>query len=202
MSRPDVGGTSGGLQGTYSARGTTSAQNSQYLNGVNVGDPAAIGAAGFYYDFDAFDDIQVSTGAHDITVPTGGVFLNMVTKSGGNTWAGRATFAWLGDADAERATSTTNAAEVRLPAEHQRGRLRLGRQLQRRRPARRRTSCACSDRSATGACTSTCRRRSRQTSSTRPNITSGLVNLTYQLNQNNRITGFYSHQATASRTAS
>ena len=70
MSRPDVGGTSGGLQGTYSARGTTSAQNTQYLNGVNVGDPAAIGAAGFYYDFDAFDDIQVSAGAHDITVPT------------------------------------------------------------------------------------------------------------------------------------
>src|SRR5262249_50778586 len=63
ISRPDVGGTSGGLQGTYSARGTPSQQNSQFLNGINVGDPAAIGAAGYYYDFDAFDDIQVSTGA-------------------------------------------------------------------------------------------------------------------------------------------
>ena len=63
---------------SITATGTTSAQNSQYLNGINVGDPSAIGAAGYYYDFDAFDDIQVSTGAHDITVPTGGVFLNMV----------------------------------------------------------------------------------------------------------------------------
>ena len=98
ITRPDVGGTSGGLQGTYNARGTTSAQNSQYLNGVNVGDPAAIGAAGYYYDYDAFEDIQVSTGAHDITVPTSGVFLNMVTKSGGDKWAGRSTFTWLGDA--------------------------------------------------------------------------------------------------------
>jgi hypothetical protein len=98
ITRPDVGGTSGGLQGTYNARGTTSAQNSQYLNGVNVGDPAAIGAAGYYYDYDAFEDIQVSTGAHDITVPTSGVFLNMVTKSGGDKWAGRTTFTWLGDA--------------------------------------------------------------------------------------------------------
>jgi hypothetical protein len=98
ITRPDVGGTSGGLQGVYNARGTTSAQNSQYLNGVNVGDPAAIGAAGYYYDFDAFEDIQVSTGAHDITVPTSGVFLNMVTKSGGDRWAGRGTFTWLGDA--------------------------------------------------------------------------------------------------------
>src|SRR5258707_15563532 len=97
MSRPDVGGTSGGLQGTFSARGTTSAQNTSFLNGVNVGDPAAIGAAGFYYDFDAFDDIQVSTGAHDITVPTSGVFLNMVTKSGGNKRAGRTTVAWGSD---------------------------------------------------------------------------------------------------------
>ena len=98
ITRPDVGGTSGGLQGTFNARGTTSAQNTSYLNGINVGDPAAIGAAGFYYDFDAFEDIQVSTGAHDITVPTSGVFLNMVTKSGGEQWRGRTTFAWLGDA--------------------------------------------------------------------------------------------------------
>ena len=96
MSRPDVGGTSGGLQGTYTARGTTSAQNTQYLNGVNVGDPSAIGAAGFYYDFDAFDEIQVSVGAHDITVPTGGVFLNMITKSGGNKWQGQGAFFYSG----------------------------------------------------------------------------------------------------------
>ncbi len=98
ITRPDVGGTSGGLQGVFNARGTPSGQNSSYLNGINVGDPAAIGAAGFYYDFDAFDDIQVSTGAHDITVPTSGVFLNMVTKSGGESWRGRLTGAWLGDA--------------------------------------------------------------------------------------------------------
>ena len=97
MSRPDVGGTSGGLQGTFSARGTASAQNTSFLNGINVGDPAAIGAAGFYYDFDAFDDIQVSTGAHDITVPTSGVFLNMITKTGGNKWNGSTTFTWTGD---------------------------------------------------------------------------------------------------------
>jgi hypothetical protein len=109
ITRPDVGGTSGGLQGTYSARGTASSQNSQYLNGINVGDPSAIGAAGYYYDFDAFDDIQVSTGAHDITVPTSGVFLNMVTKSGGDRWAGRTTFTWLGDA-----TQTQNIDEELL----------------------------------------------------------------------------------------
>src|SRR4029079_8424070 len=102
ISRPDVGGTSGGLQGTFSARGTASAQNTSFLNGITVGDPAAIGAAGFYYDFDAFDDIQVSTGAHDITVPTSGVFTNMVTKTGGDKWAGGVTDTCLGDSTQSR----------------------------------------------------------------------------------------------------
>jgi hypothetical protein len=46
-----------GLQGTYTARGPAARRTPQYLNGVNVGDPAAVGAAGFYYDFDAFDEI-------------------------------------------------------------------------------------------------------------------------------------------------
>ena len=118
ITRPDVGGTSGGLQGVYSARGTSAPQNSQFLNGINVGDPQAIGAAGFYYDFDAFDDIQVSTGAHDITVPTSGVFLNMVTKGGTNQWRGRSTFTWLGDAtqsqniDAELLRATASGPET------------------------------------------------------------------------------------------
>jgi hypothetical protein len=46
--------------------------------------------------------VQVSTGAHDITVPTGGVFLNMVTKSGGNHWAGTGTLTWLSDSTQAR----------------------------------------------------------------------------------------------------
>ena len=47
ITRPDVGGTSGGLQGVFNARGTTSAQTASYRNGITVGDPAALGAAGF-----------------------------------------------------------------------------------------------------------------------------------------------------------
>ncbi len=84
-----------GLQGP--ARGTTSAQNAiPERHSVNVGDPSAIGAAGFYYDFDAFDEVQVSVGAHDITVPTGGVFLNMITKSGTDRWQGQGAYFYSG----------------------------------------------------------------------------------------------------------
>jgi Carboxypeptidase regulatory-like domain/TonB-dependent Receptor Plug Domain len=192
ITRPDVGGTSGGLQGTFNARGTTSAQNSSYLNGINVGDPAAIGAAGFYYDFDAFEDIQVSTGAHDITVPTSGVFLNMVTKSGGESWKGRFTGAWLGDA-----TQTQNIDDNLL---------RYGFRPQ--------TNAVdfVSDLNLSGGGPIIARKLRLFTSfrdwrvhvnvpaafSTlvldKTDITSGLVNANYQMNNNNRVTALYSRQ--------
>ena len=192
ITRPDVGGTSGGLQGTYSARGTTSAQNSQYLNGINVGDPSAIGAAGYYYDFDAFDDIQVSTGAHDITVPTGGVFLNMVTKSGGNKWAGRTTFAWEGSG-----TQSSNIDDNLLKY----GFL----------PATNKVDFVSDVNFSVGGPVVTNKLRAfgslrdwrvhvnvpaafSATVLDQTNIDSGLLNVTYQLNDNNKLTGFYSRQ--------
>lgn len=192
ITRPDVGGTSGGLQGVYNARGTPSSQNSQFLNGINVGDPQAIGAAGFYYDFDAFDDIQVSTGAHDITVPTSGVFLNMVTKGGSDQWRGRSTYTWLGDA-----TQWQNVDD-RL--------LRYG-----FRPDTNSVDFV-SDINVSGG-GPIIAKKLRVFGSFRDwrvhvnvpaafstlvldktDITSGMVNATYQLNDKNRITGFYSRQ--------
>jgi len=193
ISRPDVGGTSGGLQGTFSARGTTSAQNTSFLNGVNVGDPAAIGAAGFYYDIDAFDDIQVSTGAHDITVPTSGVFLNMITKTGGNRWNGVTTFTWTGDSlQGRNDTSPTLQKYGFRPNGN--------------------TSDFVSDinLSAGGPLVKNKLRffgsfrdwrihqnvpvQNAQVVLDQTNITDGLGNFTWQANQNNRFTGFYSRQ--------
>ena len=192
ITRPDVGGTSGGLQGVYSARGTPSNQNSQYLNGINVGDPSAIGAAGFYYDFDAFEEIQVSTGAHDITVPTSGVFLNMLTKSGGEKWRGRSTFTWLGDAtqtqniDDELAgfgfRRETNAVDFVSDINVSGGGPIVARKL--------RVFGSFRDWRVhvnVPAAFSTL-------VLDRTDITSGLVNATYQINDNNRLTGLYSKQ--------
>jgi hypothetical protein len=193
MSRPDVGGGSGGLQGSFSARGTTSSQNTSFLNGVNVGDPAAIGAAGFYYDIDAFDDIQVSTGAHDITVPTSGVFLNMVTKTGGNKWAGSVT--GTGEGAGTQARNDHNATlqkygirpdsntynfvsdfNVTLGGPLVQNKLRFfgafrDWRVHQNVPV-----------------------QNAEVVLDQTNITDGLGNFTYQLNQNNRLTGFYSRQ--------
>jgi hypothetical protein len=87
---PDVGGNQAGLQRGFTARGTPNSQNQQFLNGVNVGDPAAIGFSMNYYDPSSFQNIQVSTGAQDIALATSGVVINMVTKSGTNRYLGQA----------------------------------------------------------------------------------------------------------------
>jgi hypothetical protein len=192
ITRPDVGGTSGGLQGVYSARGTPSNQNSQYLNGINVGDPAAIGAAGFYYDFDAFEEIQVSTGAHDITVPTSGVFLNMLTKSGGDAWRGRSTFTWLGDATQNQNIDSelsrlgfrpeTNAVDFVSDINVSAGGPIIARKLRLFGSFRDwRVHVNVPAAFSTLVLDKT-------------DITSGLINATYQINDNNRLTGLYSKQ--------
>jgi hypothetical protein len=191
MSRPDVGGTSGGLQGVYTARGTTSAQNSQYLNGVNVGDPSAIGAAGFYYDFDAFDEIQVSVGAHDITVPTGGVFLNMITKSGGNTWQGQAAYYWSGsqmqatnvDQTLQNYGFSPITGAVNFVSD---GTFNMGGPISK-------------DLRFFGAFRDwrvhvNTPAAFSETLLDQTNMTSGLANLTYQVNNNNKVTAFYTRQ--------
>lgn len=87
---PDVGGNQGGLQRGFTARGTPNSENQQFLNGANVGDPAALGFAMNYYDPSSFQNIQVSTGAQDIALGTSGVVINMVTKSGTNRLTGQA----------------------------------------------------------------------------------------------------------------
>lgn len=94
---PDVGGNQGGLQRSMSARGAPNAQNTQLLNGVNVNDPAAQGFAMNYYVPTVMENVEVSSGAQDISVGTGGIMINMVTKSGTNRFSGSALQTYQGE---------------------------------------------------------------------------------------------------------
>ncbi len=96
VSRPDVGGASGGSQGGFVARGTTSAQNTYFINGVNSGSGTSIGNTSFYFDYNAFQEVQVSTSGLDLSVGTPGVFVNLVTKTGGDRYSGLASYYWEG----------------------------------------------------------------------------------------------------------
>jgi len=85
MDRENIGGAESGQQSTYVSRGATTYNNNVWaMDGIVITDPAAIGASPSYYDFDAFEEMQIAVGGSDVTVQTGGVALNMVTRRGGN----------------------------------------------------------------------------------------------------------------------
>ena len=136
--------------------------------------------------------MQVSTGAHDISVPGSGVFINMTTKSGGDRWAGKTAFFWQGASTQSRNVNDsllglgfkpdTNKVDFVSDANLQVGgpliknRLRLFGSFRDWRvhvnvPAAYSESVL-----------------------DKTDMTSGLLNLTWQLNGANRITGFYSRQ--------
>ncbi len=85
VDRENVGGAESGQQSSYVARGAANYNNNVWaMDGIVITDPAAIGASPSYYDFDAFEEMQITVGGADVTVQTGGVALNMVTHRGGN----------------------------------------------------------------------------------------------------------------------
>ena len=90
--RINVGGNESGQQSVFTAPGTSDDENSFAVDGVIITDMAAIGASPTYYDFDQFEEIQVSTGGTDIEKVGAGASLNLVTKRGSNNPRGSARY--------------------------------------------------------------------------------------------------------------
>lgn len=96
MDRQNVGGNQSGQQSSFLAHGSD--LNQQWnVNGATVTDMAANSSPG-YYDFDSFEEIQISTGGGDASQEAAGVAINLVTKSGGNTFRGASKFVFVNDA--------------------------------------------------------------------------------------------------------
>lgn len=81
VDRENVGGSESGQQSAHFAKGGGSTVWG--MDGVVITDPAAV-ASPSYFDFDAFEEIQITTGGADVTQMTGGIGLNLVTRRGGN----------------------------------------------------------------------------------------------------------------------
>ncbi len=88
MDRVNVGGSESGQQSNYNAKGANDKDNTWSIDGVPVTDMGATGSSAFYYDFDSFQEMAVTTGGADAQNATGGVGLNMVLKKGLNKPAG------------------------------------------------------------------------------------------------------------------
>ena len=85
VTRFDVGGSTAGTQTTYSAYGLRD-QNHVLIDGVNTTE--GTGGAGFYFDYGAFSEFQLGTAANDASMPTPGVLVSAILKTGGNEFHG------------------------------------------------------------------------------------------------------------------
>jgi hypothetical protein len=92
MDRENIGGNMSGQQSNYVSRGANPTNNKWSLDGVDITDMAATGASPSYYDFDAFQEMTINTGGVDVTQQTGGVGINLVTKSGTDKFHGSGRF--------------------------------------------------------------------------------------------------------------
>jgi hypothetical protein len=97
MDRQNVGGSESGQQSNFVSRGSVRGSSNWSTDGINITDQIATGAAPQYYDFDAFEEIQIQTAATDITSMTAGAQINMITKRGGNKFSGGGRFYFTDD---------------------------------------------------------------------------------------------------------
>ena len=81
-----------GQQSNYVSRGGNPTNNKWSLDGVDITDMSATGASPAYYDFDSFQEMTINTGGVDVTQQTGGVGINLVTKSGTDKFRGSSRF--------------------------------------------------------------------------------------------------------------
>ena len=90
VDRVNVGGSESGQQSNYVAKGATTGDNTWYMDGIPITDMSALGSSPSYYDFDMFQEMQVTTGGTDARQATPGVQMNFVLKAGSNTPHGSA----------------------------------------------------------------------------------------------------------------
>lgn len=88
VDRVNIAGNESGQQASFVGKGSYTTDSMWNLDGVTITDAAATGASPTYFDYDAFEEISVTTGGSDVRVQTGGIGLNFVTKRGTNNFHG------------------------------------------------------------------------------------------------------------------
>lgn len=88
VAKEDVGGNEGGQQYSYSGHGSLDRDNTWNIDGANVTDNSALGAAPAYFNVAGYEEVQINYGNNDIKSQTGGVQINLVTRRGGNRFSG------------------------------------------------------------------------------------------------------------------
>jgi hypothetical protein len=88
VDKSDVGGNEAGQQSMYTGHGSADEDNTWNIDGANITDNSALGAAPAYLNIASYEEVQVNYGNNDIKSQTGGVQINLVSKRGGNRYSG------------------------------------------------------------------------------------------------------------------
>ena len=106
--RLDVGGTEGAQQYNIEAFGSANSQKSFSIDGLKVNWAGGDGGATMmYYGFEMADEYNMQTASGTAESDVSGVFMNMVTKSGGNRFTSDHNFYFMNDALQARTSTTT-----------------------------------------------------------------------------------------------
>ena len=162
VDRVNVGGAESGQQSNYQAKGANPDQNTWNMDGISITDMGSLGASPTYYDFDMFQEMQVTTGGADPANATPGVQLNFVLRSGTSKWRGSTPLLLREQRPAVRQRLPRS---LRRDRELQPGRRVQGLGLRGRRADHPATACS------RGARTARPSRSSKSSASTRPRTT-------------------------------
>jgi len=110
MADENVGGSRSGIQTLFYSKGTDYESAMWNMDGIPITDRTSMGSS-FYYDFDSFEEINITTGGQDATVQTPGVSINFITRRGGNRFQGMARFYFAND-DLQADNRTEELAEL------------------------------------------------------------------------------------------
>src|SRR5690242_6535686 len=84
MQRIDVGGSAAGTQTGYSTYDTKSDQHRPMVEGIV--NTEGTNAAGFYYEYGSMEEVSITTGANTPEMPWAGVMMQVIARSGGNSY--------------------------------------------------------------------------------------------------------------------
>ena len=94
--RVNVGGSESGQQSNFVSKGDDGDNAMWNVDGVTITDQASLSSPG-YYDFDAFEEMQITTSGADASIQTAGVAMNFITKQGSDTFHGQGSVYYTGE---------------------------------------------------------------------------------------------------------
>ncbi len=94
--RFDVGGVWTGRPALIATHGSSWQETSYFFEGIGLTDPLEPGKPMLYPDYDALNELQVSTAAHDLPARAPGAAVYFSSHQAGDAWRGRLFFSFQG----------------------------------------------------------------------------------------------------------